>query len=185
MGELEPGDTGHRAVATRAQRRILRFRGRRISENLCQRGEIEEVAVRQGVQFVQGGIDLPRGRWFRVGVVIAHDQFPGGVVAAEQLVELQPQLTTISAEFDHVVVDHQPDSPDQLEALHHRHHIAQRDEVLDFCPGQLPADLVEPGFVPLQGCDGLVGPRQDGCRVGQYVTFPADVDGHDVHRVAH
>ena len=128
--------------------------------------------------------DLRFGRRLGAGVVVAHDQFPGGVVAAQQLLQLQPQLAPVGAEFDGVVVDHQTDAPDQLEPLHHRHHVAQRDEVLDLRPRQLPADLVEPGLVSLQGRDGLIGSRQDRRGIGQHVALAADVDGHDVHRVA-
>ncbi|PQM47480.1 hypothetical protein C1Y40_02333 [Mycobacterium talmoniae] len=98
MGELQPRDPGHRPVAARADPRILRLRGRRIPEHRGQRGEIEQLAVRQRVQLVEGGGHLSLGQRRRVGVVVPHDQLPVGVVAAQQLIELQPQLPAVGAQ---------------------------------------------------------------------------------------
>ena len=104
------------------------------------------------------------GRWLGIGMVVAHDQFACKVVAADQLLELQLELTAVGAEFDHVLIDFEADPSDHLQPLHDRHHVAQRDEVLDLGGRQLPAHFVEPGLVALQRRDGLIGPRQDGRR---------------------
>ncbi len=108
---------------------------------------------------------LGGARRIRVGVIVAHDQLTGGVVVADQFLQLQLELTAVGAQLDHVGVDLQADPAHHLQALRHRHHVAQRHEVLDLGGGQLPVDLVEAGLVALQGGDGLVGPGQDGRRV--------------------
>ena len=184
VGELQPRDARHRAVAPRAHRRVLRLQRRRIAENPCQRGEVEQFVVRQRVEFVERGRHLRGGRRVGVGVIVADDQLAGGVVVADELLELQLELASVGAEFDDVGVDLEADPAHHLEPLHDRHHVPQRDEVLDLGGGQLPVDLVEPGLVALERGDGLVGARQDGRRVGHDVPLARDVHRHDAHRVA-
>ena len=179
------GNACHRPVPARAHCRILRLCRRRIAENPCQRGEVEQLGIRKAVELLERGGHLRRGRRIRVGVVVAHDQLACDVVVADQLLQLKFQLASVGAEFDDIGVDFEADPADHLQPLHHRHHVAQRDEILDLCRRQLPAHLIEARLVPLQGVDGLVGARQDGRRIGHHMSLARHVDGHDAHRMAH
>lgn len=64
-------------------------------------------------------------------MIVAHEQTPGGVVAAQQFLDPQPQPAPVGAELDDDVVDDQADPPNQLEPLHHRQRVTQRDDVPD------------------------------------------------------
>ncbi len=117
-----------------------------ISENPCQRGEVEQLAVGQGIQLVQRCADLSGGRRIRQRVVIPHDQLARGLGVAHEFVELQLELASVGAEFDDVGVDLKADPAHHLQTLHHGHDVAQRHEIFDLGGGQLLADLVEPAL---------------------------------------
>ena len=52
-------------------------------------------------------------------MIVAHDQLTGGVVVADQLLELELELAPVGAEFDDVGVDFEADPAHHLQSLHH------------------------------------------------------------------
>ena len=105
--------------------------------------------------------------------------------AADELVELERHEATVGAELDDVAGDLLGDPAHHLQALHHRRHVAHRDEVLDLQRGERAADLVEPRLVALERRQCLVGAGLDDVGGLEHVADAADVERDDLHRLAH
>ena len=107
-----------------------------------------------------------------------------GLDAADELVELQRQQAAVGAELHHVVGDLLGDPPDHLQALDDDGDVADGDEILDLEGRERARDLVEPGLVPLQRGERLVGLGEDGVGALEHVAQAADVERDDPHRLA-
>ena len=187
----EPVDDGGReswhpseqAVATWADGEVEVVGCAGVAEGLGHEREVEQLDVGEGVEVGECPFDGARAA--SGGQVVADHELAVGVDPSDELDELQREQPTVRAELDDVSVDLARDPQHHLEALGDDGDVAHGDEVLDLEVGQRAGDLVEPHLVPLQGGQRLVGAREDRRGVLEHVASTGDVQGDDVHRLAH
>ena len=138
----------------------------------------------------------PAGRSRRVAVepaarVAAGD---GGVVGGHELdlvvdlavhlVELQAQQPGVDAQFDDHRLELGGDAVHHVAALHHRGDVADGGDVLELVGGERAERVVEPGLVPLERLQRLVGAVEQAADVLQLVLGAAGVHADDAHLLA-
>ena len=116
--------------------------------------------------------------------VVGEHQLDLVVDLAVQLVELQAQQPGIDAELDDHRLELGGDAAHHVAALHHGGDVAHGDDVLDLERGEAAQRVVEPGLVPLERLQRLVGAIEQPADVLQLVLRAAGVDVDDAHLLA-
>ena len=143
-------------------------------------GQVEEGG---GADPLEAGLDGARVE--PLGQVVAQEEVALGHLPARELLELEGEEAAVGAELDDVVVDVGGDAADHLEELEDGGDVADGDEVLDLEGVERLGRLGEAVRVPLEGGQGLVGAGEDRLAGLEDVALAVDVEGGDLHRLAH
>jgi hypothetical protein len=121
----------------------------------------------------------------RVGIgVVADDDIAARSAAHGELLHLEGQQPAVFTEFKHILGDFLGDTANHFLALQRDGNVPDRDQCLDLQGRKGAGDLVQPGAVPFQSCQGLVGAGQDFLGALQDVAQAVHVERDDLHGLA-